>query len=1153
MASKINIGANIGISGEKEYRQALKNIASEQKVLTSEMKLASSQYQENTNSLEALNTKNVILTKQIDNQTEKVKIYSKAVEDSTEKQRIASENVEKYKNELSKAQSELDDMKKSSDTTTEALDKQQKIVSDLEKKLTLSENAYEKNTQKINQYQTSLNLAETDLNKMNTELKKNDEYLAEATNSTDKCATSLDKYGKEVKDATDKSQDFGNKSSKGVEQLSMVLAGAGIVQGLEEIAGALLDCTEASGEFETGLTKISTVADTSKKSMSTIKGEILALSGELGQGANGLTDSVYNAISASVDTASAVEFTEKATKLAVAGFTDATTSVDVLTTALNAYGLSVDEVSNVSDMLIVTQNLGKTTVDELASSMGKVIPIAGAYNVNMANLSTAYAIATKNGIATAEATTYIKSMLNELGDSGSDVGKILQNQTGKSFSQLMSSGKSLGEVLKIVGDSVNNDKANFNSLWASSEAGVGALSILTDGVEGFNGFLGQMTDSVGLTEKAFETMSNTEEYASKRMLSSLENLKIAVGDELNPALKNLEETGAEAFEWATDFVQDNPEVVSLITALSLAIGVFTVGTIGASVAMTAFNAVLALNPAIAITAGIVGLTTALVTLGVASKDATTDSEALVKSADDYNKKLQESVTAREESITSMQSEIGFMQTLGTELTTLNEKEALSSSEKSRMNEIVTKLNTSMPNLSLKINEQTGKIEGNTKAIQEAINKNLEWYKVQSANEQLTAIYKEQADAELEVYKIDQEIAEQKEINAKATEEVNKMQEEYNSTLSHSKKEQDAYIDSSSKLGVEVVNSKTAIEELTEQRNKLTESQSTQADQVELLNGFIQENTEVTKENSDAVDESSKVYNMYGQEVINATTEMTTAMATLNEKFGEAQVEAEKSLTSQMGLFQAAEEQSSISVAEMTKNLQSQTEAFNQYKEDILLASDLVSKGLMDEGLLGYIESFGMQGAGSLHELVTAAETDKEAFSGLMNEWTEMSDAKDNLATSMADIQTGYSQSMKSLGAIVEDGNEEIRMSTVDLANGIGQNNSDLEEKFISTYDRMMVSANSKVSDGATALQTSSATAMAGVISAMNTSLNVVDGKSLEAQKVGNSFVTGFTQALSDGTLQVSTAMQSMMDNAINNADFSGFINALDKKLGDALD
>ena len=45
--------------------------------------------------------------------------------------------------------------------------------------------------------------------------------------------------------------------------------------------------------------------------------------------------------------------------------------------------MSADKVSTVSDMLVQTQNKGKVTVGELASSMGKIIPTANASNVSL--------------------------------------------------------------------------------------------------------------------------------------------------------------------------------------------------------------------------------------------------------------------------------------------------------------------------------------------------------------------------------------------------------------------------------------------------------------------------------------------------------------------------------------------------------------------------------------------------------------------------------------------------------------------------------------------------------------------------------------------------------------------------------------------------
>lgn len=153
-----------------------------------------------------------------------------------------------------------------------------------------------------------------------------------------------------------------------------------------------------------------------------------------------------------------------------------------------------------SDVLLTTQNLGKTSVDELSSSMGKVIPLASAYNVSLENLSSGLAIMTANGIATAEATTYTKSMLNELGDTGSAVSKILQSETGQSFAQLMDSGASLGDVLQTLYNSVDGDSTAFAGLWSSVEAGTGALSLANAGAEKFNDVLGQMQADSNLTE-----------------------------------------------------------------------------------------------------------------------------------------------------------------------------------------------------------------------------------------------------------------------------------------------------------------------------------------------------------------------------------------------------------------------------------------------------------------------------------------------------------------------------------------------------------------------------------------------------------------------------------------------------------------------------
>ena len=311
--------------------------------------------------------------------------------------------------------------------------------------------------------------------------------------------------------------------------LKKVLAAAGI-------GAALKSAIESGSGFETAVAKVATIADTGAVSVQELNSQILNTSGSMGIAAGNIAEAAYQAISAGQDTSNAVDFAAQASKLAAAGFTTSASAVDILTTALNAYGMDAEQANHVSDVLLTTQNLGKTSVDELAGSMGRVIPLAAAYGVSVENLSSGLAIMTANGIATAEAATYTKSMLNELGDSGSKVGQILQEQTGKGFAELNAEGASLGDVLQILYDSVDGNSTEFAGLWSSVEAGTGALSLASSGADNFNSVLGKMVGSTGATESAYATMTDTFQHKTESLKTNVQNFGISVFDSISGGL-----------------------------------------------------------------------------------------------------------------------------------------------------------------------------------------------------------------------------------------------------------------------------------------------------------------------------------------------------------------------------------------------------------------------------------------------------------------------------------------------------------------------------------------------------------------------------------------------------------------------------------------
>lgn len=436
---------------------------------------------------------------------------------------------------------------------TEQGETYQKKVGLVKEELKLLENAEGDNKKAIEEKKAALNEAEASLNEYKSRLKEVNEQLKFGKESIEEYTEKVQKAGEKVKDA-------GSGMTKKVT--APILA-----------AGAA--SAKMAMDFEDSMAKVSTIADATEVPMDEMQKAILDLSNQTGISSEEIAQNVYDSISAGQKTGDAVNFVSNSTKLAKAGFADAGAALDVLTTIMNAYGLKASEVTNVSDMLIQTQNLGKTTVADLASSMGKVIPTANAYGVSLDELCAGYAIMTANGVATAESTTYMNGMLNELGKSGTTVSETLKEKTGKTFKELMDSGMSLSDVLKIISDAATENNKSFGDMWSSSEAGKAGMILLGDSAENFNGVLEQMQNSAGATNTAFEKL-DTNSTKNKKATNELKNDAIDLGttlmEELAPIIENIAEKISEFTEWFNGLSESEKQTIIQIGLIVAAIG-----------------------------------------------------------------------------------------------------------------------------------------------------------------------------------------------------------------------------------------------------------------------------------------------------------------------------------------------------------------------------------------------------------------------------------------------------------------------------------------------------------------------------------------------------------------------------------------------------
>lgn len=384
----------------------------------------------------------------------------------------------------------------------------------------------------------------------------------------DKANEDIDKTSKKAESMAEK---VGSAFHKAGQKITSV--GKAIAPVSAGMATALGASVKSASDFTNGMAKMSTLFDTQKVSVSDLSKQFINLSNKTGLASTELAEAGYQALSAGVDVNNAVSFVETAGNLAKAGFTSTATAVDVLTTAMNAYGEQAGTAEEISNKLVRTQNLGKTTVDELASAMGKVIPTASAMGVNIDNLTSGYVMLTKQGIATAEATTYLNSMMNELGDSGTDLGGIIKEKTGMSFQECMQSGMSLAEVLQVTKQYADENGIAYNELWSSAEAGKAGLSILNGGVEEFNNTVGIMaskTDDVGEALNKLETPS----VKVKKSLNQVKNAGIELGTTIMSALAPTLEKVTGLIEKATTWFNslDEKTKQNIATAMALVAG-----------------------------------------------------------------------------------------------------------------------------------------------------------------------------------------------------------------------------------------------------------------------------------------------------------------------------------------------------------------------------------------------------------------------------------------------------------------------------------------------------------------------------------------------------------------------------------------------------
>ena len=324
-----------------------------------------------------------------------------------------------------------------------------------------------------------------------------------------------------------------------------------VTSGIRAVRVQIGDMIKKGREFGKEWANVTTMMTLSKKETEKMKKELMALSPTLG-GTTELAKGMYQVLSASIEPAKAIKFLGDAAKAAKAGVTDTATAVDAITTVINAYGMEAEDATEVSDIMFQTVKKGKTTYEELAHSLGTVVPIAATVGVNFKEIAAGVATMTRMGIPAGKATMQLRQVLMSILTPSEEAEKLAE-KLGVSFGAQALKTKGLAGWLKELREKTHGNVDAMKIFIPNARALTAVMALAGIRADEYTKDLEEMNDVLGNTDVAFKKqmesidfwMTAIEEAGNKAKIAFFEGLvspmkeSITTSEELDAQTRDL--------------------------------------------------------------------------------------------------------------------------------------------------------------------------------------------------------------------------------------------------------------------------------------------------------------------------------------------------------------------------------------------------------------------------------------------------------------------------------------------------------------------------------------------------------------------------------------------------------------------------------------
>jgi TP901 family phage tail tape measure protein len=327
----------------------------------------------------------------------------------------------------------------------------------------------------------------------------------------------------------------GNDLGRGIRTTAQNLERLAFVAGGAVVAG-IGAAVKVAGDFEAQMNTIATIVD--RQDIPAIGEQLRETARNTGIALDDLTTGYYDLASAGVKGALATAALNDAVKLGIGGLATTAETVDLLTTAINAYGLDIAGAEKATNQFALAVADGKVKASEIAASFANVASIAKAYGVGIDQIAASYAFLTAQGVPAAEVTTELQRAIVSLINPSAEL-EAAQKKLGVSFGDQLKSGKSVAQVMQEIVDYSNKTGIPLNQLLGRVEAVKYALQ--TTGPEAA-GFAAELKKMGNVGDVAAQQMAERQQglnFQLAKLKANVKDAAITIGTELIPQVASL--------------------------------------------------------------------------------------------------------------------------------------------------------------------------------------------------------------------------------------------------------------------------------------------------------------------------------------------------------------------------------------------------------------------------------------------------------------------------------------------------------------------------------------------------------------------------------------------------------------------------------------